>query len=153
MAVCSDGTAFVADSLNQGGVAVYPPRRKVPTRRLVAQQSEPAGSRSTQRATMRGIFFSTGSIGASPFPATTGWRHGREFGYYLFPQGAWSSSGRTISDLWGDIALGYVPYVVTLVIPTRAAGGIEIALVIVREQVRTVEAGLWCVRRAGGRTG
>jgi DNA-binding beta-propeller fold protein YncE len=43
VAVRSDGTAFVADSLNQGGVAVYSPGHKVPTRRLIAQQSGAGG--------------------------------------------------------------------------------------------------------------
>jgi hypothetical protein len=40
-----------------------------------------------------GNVFATGYIGFSPFQATTGWRHGRKSGYYLFPQDAWSSSG------------------------------------------------------------
>lgn len=93
VAVCGDGTAFVADSLNQGGVAVYPPGRKAPTRRLVAQQSGAGGIEFYVTCDDAGNIFATGYIGASPFPATTGWRHGRESGYYLFPQQAWSSSG------------------------------------------------------------
>ncbi|MGA8534633.1 MAG: hypothetical protein WB615_11035 [Candidatus Tumulicola sp.] len=93
VAVCGDGTAFVADSLNQGGVAVYPPGRKAPTRRLIAQQSGAGGIESYVTCDEAGNIFATGFIGASPFPATTGWRRGRESGYYLFPQQAWSSSG------------------------------------------------------------
>jgi DNA-binding beta-propeller fold protein YncE len=43
VAVCSDGTAFVADSLNRGGVAVYPPGHTNPVRRLEAGQSGAGG--------------------------------------------------------------------------------------------------------------
>lgn len=93
VAVRDDGTAFVADSLNQGGVAVYPPRRAAPTRRLTAQQSGAGGIELYVTCDEAGNIFATGFIGASPFPATTGWRHGRESGYYLFPQKAWSSNG------------------------------------------------------------
>ncbi|MFY9738123.1 MAG: hypothetical protein WAK11_03630 [Candidatus Cybelea sp.] len=93
VAVRDDGTAFVADSLNEGGVAVYPPRRQAPARRLIAQQSGAGGIESYVTSDKAGNIFATGFIGASPFPATTGWRHGRESGYYLFPQTAWSSSG------------------------------------------------------------
>lgn len=93
VAVRGDGTAFVADSLNQGGVAVYPPGSKTPTRRLIAQQSGAGGIEFYVTCDEAGNIFATGYIGASPFPATTGWRHGRESGYYLFPQQAWSSSG------------------------------------------------------------
>jgi hypothetical protein len=92
VAVCS-GIAFVADSLNQGGIAVYPPGHKSPARRLEAQQSGAGGIEFYVTCDRAGNVFATGYIGASPFPATTGWRHGRESGYYLFPQGAWSSSG------------------------------------------------------------
>jgi hypothetical protein len=93
VAVRGDGTAFVADSLNQGGVAVYPPGRKVPTRRLTAQQSGAGGIEFYVTCDEAGNVFATGFIGISPFTATVGWRHGRESGYYLFPQDAWSSSG------------------------------------------------------------
>ncbi len=93
VAVCGDGTAFVADSLNQGGIAVYPSHRKAPTRRLIAQQSGAGGIEFYVTCDEAGNIFATGFIGFSPFPATTGWRHGRESGYYLFPQDAWSSSG------------------------------------------------------------
>ncbi len=93
VAVCGDGTAFVADSLNQGGVAVYPPARKNPTRRLTSQQSGAGGLEFYVTCDAAGNIFATGLIGASPFIATTGWRHGRESGYYLFPLDAWSSSG------------------------------------------------------------
>jgi hypothetical protein len=93
VAVCGDGTAFVADSLNQSGVAVYPVGRKAPTRRLIAQQSGAGGIEFYVTCDDAGNIFATGYIGASPFAATTGWRHGRESGYYLFPQAAWSSSG------------------------------------------------------------
>jgi hypothetical protein len=93
VAVRGDGTAFVADSLNEGGVAVYPPGRKAPERRLIAQQSGAGGIESYVTCDEARNIFATGFIGASPFPATTGWRHGRESGYYLFPQNAWSSSG------------------------------------------------------------
>jgi len=93
VAVCDDGTAFVADSLNQGGVAVYPPGREAPERRLIAQQSGAGGIEFYVTCDKAGNIFATGFIGFSPFPATVGWRHGRESGYYLFPQIAWSSSG------------------------------------------------------------
>jgi sugar lactone lactonase YvrE len=80
IAVCGDGTAFVADSLNQGGVAVYPPHHKAPTRRLEAQQSGAGGLEFYVTCDEAGNIFATGYIGLSPFPATTGWRHGRESG-------------------------------------------------------------------------
>jgi|HubBroStandDraft_6_1064221.scaffolds.fasta_scaffold75237_1 hypothetical protein len=93
VAVRDDGTAFVADSLNEGGVAVYPPGHKAPARRLIAQQSGAGGIEFYVTCDEAGNIFATGFIGASPFPATTGWRHGRESRYYLLPQNAWSSSG------------------------------------------------------------
>lgn len=93
VAVCGDGTAFVADSLNLGGIGVYPPHREAPTRRLEAQQSGAGGLELYVTCDQAGNIFATGYIGLSPFPATTGWRHGRESGYYLFPLHAWSSSG------------------------------------------------------------
>lgn len=93
VAVSNNGTAFVADSLNVGGVAVYPPGHTMPTRRLEAQQSGAGGIEFYVTCDEAGNVFATGYIGLSPFPATTGWRHGRESGYYLLPQDAWSSSG------------------------------------------------------------
>ena len=93
VAVCSDGTAFVADSLNQGGVAVYPPGHTKPVRRLEAGQSSAGGLELYVTCDAAGNIFATGFIGLSPFVATTGWRHGRQSGYYLLPQAAWSPYG------------------------------------------------------------
>jgi len=93
VAVCHDGTAFVADSLNLGGVAVYPPGHTSPTRRLEAQQSGQGGIEFYVACDDAGNVFATGIIGASPFAATVGWRHGRESGYYLLQPPASSESG------------------------------------------------------------
>jgi DNA-binding beta-propeller fold protein YncE len=93
VAVCSDGTAFVADSLNRGGVAVYPPGHTSPVRRLEARQSGAGGREFYVTCDAAGNIFATGMIGLSPFVATTGWRHGRQSGYYLLPQAAWSPYG------------------------------------------------------------
>ncbi|HEX3368021.1 MAG TPA: hypothetical protein VHS56_00465 [Candidatus Cybelea sp.] len=93
VAVCADGTAFVADALNEGGIAVFPTGHKNPVRRLQPQQSGGEGLESYVTCDNKGNIFATGYIGFSPFPATTGWRHGRESGYYLLPQAAWSTSG------------------------------------------------------------
>jgi hypothetical protein len=93
VAVRSDGTAFVADALNAGGVAVYPAGRTMPTRRLVAEQSGAGGLEFYVTCDKTGNIFATGFIGASPFVATVGWPRGRESGYYLLPQAAWSYSG------------------------------------------------------------
>lgn len=93
VAVCGDGTAFVADSLNRGGVAVYPPGHTHPVRRLEARQSGAGGLELYVTCDPAGNVFATGFIGLSPFVATTGWRHGRQSGYYLLPHGAWSLYG------------------------------------------------------------
>ncbi len=93
VAVCHAGTAFVADSLNLGGVAVYPPGRTTPTRRLVAQQSGQGGLEFYVACDGAGNVFATGVIGASPFAATVGWRHARQSGYYLLEPTATSESG------------------------------------------------------------
>jgi hypothetical protein len=93
VAVCGNGTAFVADDLSLGGVAVYPPGHKKPARRLEAQQSGREGLESYVTCDTKGNIFATGYIGLSPFAATVGWRRGRESGYYLFPQDAWSTNG------------------------------------------------------------
>ncbi|MBV8343600.1 MAG: hypothetical protein JO190_01230 [Candidatus Eremiobacteraeota bacterium] len=93
VAVCHHRTAFVADSLNLGGIAVFPPGHKNPTRRLVAQQSGQSGLEFYVACDLGGNIFATGVIGASPFPATVGWRHARESGYYLLQPTAQSESG------------------------------------------------------------
>jgi DNA-binding beta-propeller fold protein YncE len=93
VALCADGTAFVADSLNEGGVAVYPRGHKMPTRRLEAEQSGAGGVEFYVTCDAAGNVFATGLIGFSPFIATVGWRHGKQSGYFLLPQDAWSSSG------------------------------------------------------------
>lgn len=93
VAVCGDGTAFVADSLNLGGVAVYPPGHAVPTRRLEAQQSGQGGLEFYVTCDDKNNIFATGMIGASPFAATTGWRRAKESGYYLLQPPATSESG------------------------------------------------------------
>jgi hypothetical protein len=93
--VCGNGTVFVSDSLNKGGVAVYPPGRMHPTRRLEAQMSGQGGLAFFVTCDNAGNIVATGFIGASPFSATTGWRHARESGYYLLQQDAWSSNGIT----------------------------------------------------------
>jgi hypothetical protein len=93
VAVCGGGTAFVADSLNLGGVAVYPPGHTVPKRRLEAQQSGMGGIEFYAACDDVGNIFATGMIGASPFAATTGWRRARESGYYLLEPPAASESG------------------------------------------------------------
>ncbi|HVR47436.1 MAG TPA: hypothetical protein VMT95_12475 [Candidatus Binatia bacterium] len=93
VAVCHDGTAFVADSLNLGGVAVYPPGHTAPTRRLEAQRSGQGGIEFYVACDNAGNVFATGMIGASPFAATVGWRHARESGYYLLKPAASSEGG------------------------------------------------------------
>jgi hypothetical protein len=93
VAVCRDGTAFIADSLNVGGIGVYPRGHTTPTRRLEAQESGSGGLELFVTCDEAGNIFATGFIGLSPFTATTGWHHGWESGYYLLPQDAWSSSG------------------------------------------------------------
>ncbi|HEY6326791.1 MAG TPA: hypothetical protein VIW73_09815 [Candidatus Cybelea sp.] len=93
VAVCHDGTAFVADSLNRGGIAVYPPGHTNPVRRLEAQQSGAGGLEFYVTCDAAGNIFATGVIGFSPFAATVGWRHARESGYYLLQPTATSESG------------------------------------------------------------
>lgn len=93
VAVAFDFTAYVADSLNQGGVAVYPRDHVNPVRRLEAKQSGMGGLEDYVTRDRYGNVFATGMIGASPFPATTGWRHARESGYYLLQPTAASISG------------------------------------------------------------
>lgn len=97
VATCHDGTAFVADSENLGGVAVYPPGHTNPVRRLVAQQSGAGGIEFYVTCDAAGNIFATGMIGFSPFAATTGWRHGRESGYYLLQPPATSESGLKVT--------------------------------------------------------
>jgi len=91
--VCHDGTAFVADSLNLGGVAVYPPGHTNPTRRLIARQSNAGGIEFYVTCDDAGNIFATGLIGLSPFAATVAWRRARESGYYLLQPTATSESG------------------------------------------------------------
>ncbi|MBV8373342.1 MAG: hypothetical protein JOY69_08795 [Candidatus Eremiobacteraeota bacterium] len=93
VAVSSDGTAFVADALNAGGVAVFPAGHTMPARRLEAEQSGTGGLEYYVTRDQAGNIFATGEIGASPVSATVGWRHARQSGYYLMPQAAWSYSG------------------------------------------------------------
>jgi len=93
VALCSDGTAFVADSLNGADVGVYPPGHTEPARRLVAQQSGQGGNAYYVTCDKSGNVFATGIIGASPYTATIGWRHAKESGYYILNQKAWSSAG------------------------------------------------------------
>ena len=93
VAVCREGTAFVADSLNVGGVAVFPHGHKTPTRRLEAEQSGAGGLEFYVACDDSGNVFATGVIGASPFAATVGWRHARQSGYYLLEPTATSESG------------------------------------------------------------
>lgn len=93
VAVCSNGTVFVADSENKGGVAVYPPGRTRPARRLLALYSGQSGLAFYVTCDTAGNVVATGYLGASPFIATAGWRHARQSGYYVLQQGAWSSSG------------------------------------------------------------
>ncbi len=98
VAVCHNGTAFVADSLNLGGIAVYPPGHTSPTRRLEAQQSGAGGLELFVTCDAKGNIFATGMIGLSPFPATVGWRRARESGYYLLQPSAWSNGGIKATD-------------------------------------------------------
>lgn len=93
VAVCSDGTAFVADSLNLGGVAVYPPGHTVPKRRLEAQQSGQGGLEFYVTCDDKNNIFATGMIGASPFAATIGWHRAHESGYYILQPPATSENG------------------------------------------------------------
>lgn len=93
VAVRPDGTAFVADSLNLGGVAVYPRGHKDAARRLESTQSHAGGLEFYATCDDAGNVFATGMIGASPFAATIGWRHAREAGYYVLAPTASSESG------------------------------------------------------------
>jgi hypothetical protein len=91
--VCHNGTAFVADSLNSGGVAVYPAGHTRPARRLEAKQSGAGGLEFYATCDDKGNIFATGMIGASPFQATVAWRRARESGYYILQPTASSDSG------------------------------------------------------------
>jgi hypothetical protein len=62
VAVCGDGTAFVADSLNGVGVGVYPPGHTHATRRLVAKQSVQGSNEFYVTCDSAGNVFATGLI-------------------------------------------------------------------------------------------
>ena len=91
--VCGNGTAFVADTANIGGIGVYPPGRDRPARRLLAVGSDGGGPAFYVTCDATGNIFATGFVGFSPYPATMVWRRGRESGWHLLPQATWSTNG------------------------------------------------------------
>lgn len=93
VALCDDGTVFVADAGGKGGIGVYPAGRSHPERRLEPQQSGTFGIEFYVTCDGNGNIFATGWIGLSPFIATVGFKHARESGYYLLNYQAWSNSG------------------------------------------------------------
>ena len=80
VALCPDGTAFVASS---GAIAVYPPGKTAPARYLEAELSMTGGLESNVTCDAKGNVFANGLIGLSPVFATTGWTGGKQSGYYV----------------------------------------------------------------------
>lgn len=85
VAVGTDGTVYVADSENAGGVAVYSRGKTQPSRRLVADLSGMSGIEYYVTCDAAGNVFASGYIGASPYNAVTGWLGGKQSGYYVLP--------------------------------------------------------------------
>ncbi|MBV9103202.1 MAG: hypothetical protein JO060_06395 [Candidatus Eremiobacteraeota bacterium] len=93
VALCPDGTAYVADSGGRGGISVFPPGRTRRARRLEAQQNGAGGLEYFVTCDTSGNVFATGLVGPTPFYATTGWRGGKQAGYYLLPGGGQTVAG------------------------------------------------------------
>jgi DNA-binding beta-propeller fold protein YncE len=114
VALCSNGTAFVADLSGKGGIGVYPSGQMRPMRRLRAQITERGSLEFYVTCDSAGNVFGTGFIGVSPFIATIGFKHGRESGYYLLNSHAWSDAGikatksGTLLIAFGGGTTGYV---------------------------------------------
>src|SRR5579864_9296346 len=79
--LCRDGTAFVANAFNAGGIAVYPPGKTKPTRYLQPEFSGAGGDEFFVTCDSMGNVFANGFIGLSPVLATTAWLNGRQSGY------------------------------------------------------------------------